>query len=114
VGPLIACWLDVLCCAIFLILQVGLVSFFLPFFPLERRHLRQLFGLYLSQRSADLERQQLGGLRWDPEVVDFLTSKVSWQAGDLALWRLLVGSGSVLMDCLWNADGWCQCVCQAF
>ena len=56
--------------------QVGLVSFFLPFFPLERRHLRQLFELRLRERSAELQRAQLGGLQWDAAVLDFLLSKV--------------------------------------
>lgn len=62
--------------------QVGLVSFFLPFFPLERRHVRQLFGMHLARRGAELQRQKLGGLQWDPLVLDFLTSKVgSWLGG---------------------------------
>ena len=52
------------------------MSFFLPFFPLERRHLRQLFELRLQERSAELQRAKLGGLQWDAAVLDFLLSKV--------------------------------------
>jgi hypothetical protein len=59
--------------------QVGLVSFFLPFFPLERRHVRQLFGMALAQRAAELRKVRLGGLTWDAAVIDFLTSRVSWR-----------------------------------
>jgi hypothetical protein len=64
------------CPAIARCVQVGLVSFFLPFFPLERRHLRQLFELRLEERSAELQRAQLGGLQWDAAVLGFLLSKV--------------------------------------
>ncbi|EFN56148.1 hypothetical protein CHLNCDRAFT_51790 [Chlorella variabilis] len=64
--------------------MVGLVSFFLPFFPLERRHVRQLFGMHLARRGAELQRQKLGGLQWDPLVLDFLTSKVDFE-GDFPI-----------------------------
>lgn len=56
--------------------QVGLVSFFLPFFPLERRHVRQLFEMRLGERRDELAAQGLGGLRWGPEVIEFLASRV--------------------------------------
>lgn len=57
--------------------QVGLVSFFLPFFPLERRHLRQLFEMQLGERGRALAGARLGALQWDPAVVDFLLDKAS-------------------------------------
>lgn len=56
--------------------QVGLVSFFLPFFPLERRHIAQLFALRLADRGGELARGGLGALHWDADVIEFLTSKV--------------------------------------
>lgn len=58
-------------------LQVGLVDFFLPFFPLERPHIQQLFGMHLAERSAALEGQGVPGLDWGQDVIQFLTDKVS-------------------------------------
>lgn len=55
------------------------MSFFLPFFPLERRHIRQLFDGHLRERGAELARRRLGALQWDDAVLDFLTSRVRWQ-----------------------------------
>lgn len=66
-------------------LQVGLVDFFLPFFPLERRHIRQLFDMRLAERSAALEAEGLAGLAWDEGVVDFLTAKVEARGGAPAI-----------------------------
>lgn len=60
---------------------MGLVSFFLPFFPLERRHLRQLFEMRLDERGRELAGAGLGGLRWDPAVVDFLLDRARGSAG---------------------------------
>lgn len=64
--------------------MVGLVSFFLPFFPLERRHIRQLFGMRLAERREELAAARLGGLLWGPEVVDFLLGKVDFE-GDFPI-----------------------------
>ncbi|KAI3426218.1 hypothetical protein D9Q98_008594 [Chlorella vulgaris] len=58
--------------------MVGQVSFFLPFLPLERSHIRQLFEMRLAERSAELQDLKLGSLQWDPAVIDFLTSKVDF------------------------------------
>jgi hypothetical protein len=92
--------------------QVGQVSFFLPFLPLERSHIRQLFEMRLAERSAELQDLKLGSLQWDPAVIDFLTSKVREEGREemLALvlivccctqslsLPLLTGSGA---DCVW-------------
>lgn len=64
---------------------MGLVDFFLPFFPLERRHIRQLFDMRLAERSAALEAEGLAGLAWDEGVVDFLTAKVEARGGAPAI-----------------------------
>ena len=53
------------------------MSFFLPFFPLERRHIRQLFELRLAERGAELAAGGAGPLAWDADVVDFLVDKAS-------------------------------------
>ncbi|PRW45202.1 ATPase of the AAA+ superfamily (ISS) [Chlorella sorokiniana] len=64
--------------------MVGMVSFFLPFFPLERRHIRQLFEMRLAERGAELQNGQLGALQWDEAVIDFLTEKVDFE-GDFPI-----------------------------
>jgi hypothetical protein len=77
---------------------VGLVSFFLPFFPLERRHVRQLFEMRLGERRDELAARGLGGLRWGPEVIEFLASRV--------------GGGATASVCVsgrlfgWGKGGW--------
>lgn len=48
---------------------IGLVNFFLPFFPLERRHLLTLFQKQLARRAPDISVSQ--------EVFEFLADKVS-------------------------------------
>ncbi len=60
--------------------QVGLIDFFLPFFPLERRHVRQLFEARLAARAAELLRDAGADLTWAPDVIDFLTDKVMPQS----------------------------------
>ncbi|KAG7670931.1 hypothetical protein Ndes2437A_g04565 [Nannochloris sp. 'desiccata'] len=66
--------------------MVGLVDFFLPFFPLERKHVHELFELRLKEKVAAVETQlrrssRRGGLPiiWDPAVVEFLTCKVDFE-----------------------------------
>jgi ATP-dependent Clp protease ATP-binding subunit ClpA len=61
--------------------MVGSVDFFLPFFPLERGHVRQLFEMRLEERSAELRRQGLAGVVWGEEVIDFLVDKVDFEDG---------------------------------
>ncbi len=56
---------------------VSLVDFFLPFLPLERRHVRELIVRELGARGQALLRKTKVALAWRDEVVDFLTDKVS-------------------------------------
>jgi hypothetical protein len=59
--------------------MVGLVDFFLPFFPLEESHVRRLFAHRLAERGAELAAEGLGGLAVDPKVVDFLVARVDFE-----------------------------------
>lgn len=68
--------------------MVGLVDFFLPFFPLERQHVEQLFELRLQEKAATVAKDVCGGsggdacrvgLTWDASVVKFLTDKVDFE-----------------------------------
>ena len=56
--------------------MVSLVDFFLPFLPLERRHIIQLFGMRLLDKDERLQKQERRHLTWGPDVVSFLTDKV--------------------------------------
>lgn len=56
--------------------SVGLVDFFLPFLPLERQHLVQLFDARLHERADAMRRAEGAELAWAPEVTEFLTDKV--------------------------------------
>ena len=58
--------------------MVGLVDFFLPFFPLERPHVRRLFEMRLAERARALAERRLGGLAWDESVLEFLTQRVEY------------------------------------
>jgi len=67
--------------------MVGLVDFFLPFFPLERKHVQELFELRLREKAAAVQKQLKRRssnrenlvLVWDSAVVEFLTSKVDFE-----------------------------------
>jgi DNA polymerase III delta prime subunit len=69
--------------------MVGLVDFFLPFFPLERKHIKELFELRLQEKAAAVQKQlKLSAsssssstplIKWDAAVVDFLTGKVDFE-----------------------------------
>jgi ATP-dependent Clp protease ATP-binding subunit ClpA len=57
--------------------MLALVDFYLPFLPLERPHIEQLFRMKLKERSHALaESKQAAGLTWDEDVVKFLTDRV--------------------------------------
>lgn len=58
--------------------QVGLIDIFLPFFPLERQHIRELFDLRLRGRSEALVQAGLGRLAWDKGLIDHLTGLVEF------------------------------------
>ena len=58
--------------------MVSLVDFFLPFLPLERRHIETLFRMRLEETAAQLRRAaQSVTLVWAPDIVKYLTDKVS-------------------------------------
>ena len=62
--------------------MVGLVDFFLPFFPLERKHVKELFELRLREKAAVVQaqlRRSTSPFTWDAAVVDFLTKKVDFE-----------------------------------
>ncbi len=54
---------------------VSLVDFFLPFLPLERRHIEALFLMRLEETAAQLRQSQSIELTWDPDIITFLTDK---------------------------------------
>ena len=56
--------------------MVSLVDFFLPFLPLERQHITQLFGMRLLDKDEQLQGQERCHLTWGPDMVSFLTDKV--------------------------------------
>jgi hypothetical protein len=59
--------------------MVSLVDFFLPFLPLERRHIETLFQMRLNETAAQLRRAQSVTLVWTPDIIKFLTDKVCCQ-----------------------------------
>jgi hypothetical protein len=69
--------------------MVGLVDFFLPFFPLERTHVHELFELRLREkvdavetqlkRSSSNKENSEKKIIWDEKVLEFLTSKVDFE-----------------------------------
>ncbi len=64
--------------------MVGLVDFFLPFLPLERPHLHQLFQIRLNATAAALLQSHGANLTWDPAVTTFLCDKVRSKMHGLA------------------------------
>lgn len=56
--------------------MVSLVDFFLPFLPLERRHVQQLFSKRLLDIAQQLMATESTALSWDADVVEFLADKV--------------------------------------
>ena len=57
--------------------MLALVDFFLPFLPLERPHIEELFEMRLRERRHMLTtKQQAANLTWTPELVRFLTDRV--------------------------------------
>ena len=55
---------------------LSLIDFYLPFLPLEKIHLQELFETKLRQRRQSLLQASQEDLIWDKEVVEFLVSKV--------------------------------------
>ena len=59
---------------------VSLVDFFLPFLPLERRHIEALFQMRLKETAAQLRQSQSVQLTWAPDIITFLTDKACFSA----------------------------------
>ena len=81
--------------------SIGLVDFFLPFLPLERRHLVALFEARLLDRRMALRRAQRTDLAWEPDVLHFLADRVSSLAAP-ALPRTQAESGTRAPDDCWG------------
>lgn len=56
----------------------GLIDFYLPYFPLERRHVEELLRRGLAARGAELQRTKHTSLEWDERIVQFLCSKIEF------------------------------------
>ena len=68
--------------------MLALVDFFLPFLPLERPHIVQLFDMRLQDRRRALTAEKLAAdLTWTPEVVQFLADRVRLQFPSLLSWQ---------------------------
>ena len=65
--------------------MVSLVDFFLPFLPLERQHITQLFDMKLLDKAEQLQKQERCHLTWGPDVVSFLSDKVRQAACSCSL-----------------------------
>lgn len=58
---------------------LSLIDFYLPFMPLEREHINELFKAKLQQRAQEMLTASQGQLTWGDEIVNFLVSKVCFQ-----------------------------------
>ena len=68
--------------------MLALVDFFLPFLPLERPHIEQLFGMRLQDRRRALLAEKLAvDLAWTPDVVQFLADRVRLRSPSLLSWQ---------------------------
>lgn len=61
--------------------MVSMIDFFLPYLPLEKVHIRQLFERRLSEEAAELRRDFSVDLEWGAPELDFLVSKVDFEDG---------------------------------
>ena len=77
--------------------MVSLVDFFLPFLPLERRHIEALFHMRLEETAAQLRRSQSVQLTWTPDIITFLTDKACLRSASNAR-TILIGT------CQWQAS----------
>jgi ATP-dependent Clp protease ATP-binding subunit ClpA len=64
--------------------MVGLIRFFVPFFPLKKYHLEKLLEMKLRQRANDLVTLGAGELTWDSSVVGFLIDRIDFE-GEYAI-----------------------------
>lgn len=54
---------------------LSLISFYLPFLPLEQSHIRELFRLRLTEVQGEVLKSSQDSLVWNSRVVDFLSSQ---------------------------------------
>lgn len=64
--------------------MVGLIRFFVPFFPLKKNNLEKLLDMKLRQRAHDLVTAGVGELTWDSGVADFLVDRIDFE-GEYAI-----------------------------
>jgi len=77
----------------------SLVDAFVPFLPLERRHVRSaLAGLLRDRRAAGVQSREFGDLLWDGGVLEFLTSKVEFEADEAGFAMEGAKEGSTVMS----------------
>ena len=68
--------------------MLALVDFFLPFLPLERPHIEQLFSMRLEDRRRALIAEKLAAdMTWTPEVVQYLADRVRLHFSFLLYWQ---------------------------
>ena len=86
--------------------MLALVDFFLPFLPLERPHIEQLFEMRLRERRRMLAAEkQAANLTWTPEVVRFLTDRVRVLALTLLSSTHLVSMSALYgVPCTWRKN----------
>lgn len=78
---------------------LSLVDAFVPFLPLERRHVRSaLAGLLRDRRAAGVQSREFGDLLWDGGVLEFLTSKVEFEADEAGFAMEGAKEGSTVMS----------------
>lgn len=59
--------------------MVGLVDFFLPFFPLQKKDLEQIVEIRLGEKLEETVRgQRAGPFIWGPEIAKFILEKVDF------------------------------------
>ena len=59
-----------------IIRMLGSIDFFLPYFPLDRSNIQDLFEQRLVDQSDAVLRNDAANLTWTTEVIPFLLSKV--------------------------------------
>ena len=55
---------------------LSLISFYLPFLPLEREQIQELFSRRLMEVQREVLKSSRDVLLWNSRVLDFLTSQV--------------------------------------
>ena len=61
---------------------LSLVDAFVPFLPLERRHVREVIeALLRDRRTAGIRAAEFAALHWDDAVLELLTDKCEFEVG---------------------------------